>query len=180
MKKRLIKLIVLACLALALAVPALILLRRLPVLVVADFSAVSLYGPMRVRYENALSTLALYRLVKPVIVADDASDDILIIALTEASSRPFCVIFSLRFASAAKQYREQNPDIPVVLLEGRYPVGGANPASFAISNNETSDYFIFATEILRKLKYHTIIQKCTTTLLSSQIKFLSVLDYLTI
>jgi hypothetical protein len=147
MKKRLIKLIVLACLALALAVPTLMLLCRPPVLVVSDFSLVSLYGPMRVRVENALSSLALYRPVKPVIIADDAGDDILIIALAKASSRPFCVIFSLRFASAAKQYREQYPEVPVVLLEGRYPAGGANPASFAISNNETDDYFIFTTDI---------------------------------
>jgi hypothetical protein len=147
MKKGLIKLIVLACLAIALTVPTLILLNRPPVLVVADFSLVSLYGTMRIRVENALSSLALYRPVKPVIIADDAGDDILIIALTEASSRPFCVIFSLRFASASKQYREQNPEVPVVLLEGRYPAGGANPASFAISNDETGDYYVFTTDI---------------------------------
>jgi hypothetical protein len=102
---------------------------------------------MRIRVENALSSLALYRPVKPVIIADDASDDILIIALAEASPRPFCVIFSLRHATAARQYREQNPEIPVVLLEGRYPSEGANPASFAINNNETDDYFIFTTDI---------------------------------
>jgi hypothetical protein len=147
MKKRFKKLIVLACLFIAFAIPTLILLWRPPVLVVADFSLVSLYGLMRVRVENAVSSLALLRLVKPVIIADDAGDDILSIALAKASSRPFCVIFSLRFATAAKQYRERNPEIPVVLLEGRYPDEGANPASFAISNNETGDYFIFTTDI---------------------------------
>jgi hypothetical protein len=147
MKKRLVKLTAAAGLALVIAVPVLILLCRQAVLVVADFSLVSLYGPMRVRLKNAVSSIVLFRPVKSVIIADDAGDDILNIALAEASSRPFCVIFSLRFASAAKQYREQNPKIPVIILEGRHPAGGPNPASFAISNDNTGDYIILTTGI---------------------------------
>ena len=146
-RKTLVVLAVLAGLALALAVPVLVLLNRPPVLIVADFSFISLYGPLRVRLETVRSSAVLFQPVKPVVIADDAGDDIIQFAVASASPRPFCVIFPLRFAMAAKLYREQNPEIPVVLLEGRYPAEGVNPASFAINSNDTSDYYIYTTDI---------------------------------
>ncbi|MDR0487346.1 MAG: hypothetical protein LBG91_03775 [Treponema sp.] len=141
------RLFVAAFFALALAIPFCVFLNRPPVLVVTDLSFVSLYGAHRLRFEAYYSSLVLFRRVKPVIVADDAGEDIIPFAVAEASPRPFCVLFPLRFAKGARQYREKNPEIPAVLLEGRYPAEGVNPAAFAISTKDTADYFVFTTDL---------------------------------
>jgi hypothetical protein len=124
-----------------------ILLTRPPVLVVTDLSCVSLYGAGRIRLEGIRSSVTLFRRVKTIAIADDAGEDIFLAAVTSASPQPFCVLFPLRFARIARQYREQKPEIPVVLLEGRYPSVGTNPASFAINNNSIADYFVYTTDI---------------------------------
>jgi hypothetical protein len=118
---------------------------RPPVLVVSDMSFSELYGVKRLRAEIARSSIVLFRRVKPVVVADDAGDDIVQAAVEGASKKPLCVLFPLRFARIAHNYREENPNIPVVLLEGRY-AEAATPASFAIGGN-TEDYYIYKTDI---------------------------------
>jgi hypothetical protein len=132
---------------LALGILVIILLARPPVLVVSDLSCASLYGVGRIRLAEIWSCAVLFRRVKTIAIADDAGEDIVQAAITSASSRPFCVLFPLRFARTARQYREQNPEIPVVILEGRYPLGGTNPVSFAINNISIADYFIYTTDI---------------------------------
>ena len=126
------------------AIPLLLLYSRPPALIVADKTFISLYGPSRVKTETLRSSLALFRPVKPVIIADDADEDIIQIAVTDASKLPFCVIFPIRFAKAAKHYREQNPEIPVVILEGR-SLPDAKPASSAIET--AADFFCYKTDI---------------------------------
>jgi len=118
---------------------------RPPVLLVSDISFVGLYGEKRFKAETAQGSVALFRRLKPVVVADDAGDDIVQAAVERASKKPLCVLFPLRFARVARSYREKNANIPVVLLEGRF-TETANPASFAISDN-TEDYFIYKTDI---------------------------------
>ena len=118
---------------------------RSPVLIVTDQSSVLLYGESRSQKELLRASLALFRRVRAVSVVDDTGDDILQYAIAEVSAEPFCVLFPVRFARAARFYREQNPAVPVVLLEGRYSEG-ANPASPVISG-DTDDYFIFKTDI---------------------------------
>jgi len=120
-------------------------LARPPVLVVTDLSFAGFYGIKRQKKETALSSFILFRRVMPVTVADDAGDDIIQAAVQRASSKPLCVLFPLRFAKVAGSYREKKPDIPVVLLEGRY-TEDENPAAFAISGN-LEDYFIYKTNI---------------------------------
>jgi hypothetical protein len=122
-----------------------VFLSRPPVLVVTELSFAEFYGERRLRSETARSSLVLFRWVRPVAVADDAGDDIVQAAVEGASSKPLCVLFPLRFAKVARSYREKNPDIPVVLLEGRY-TERANPTAFAIGSN-TEDYFIYKTDI---------------------------------
>jgi len=136
---------VFASLALAAGVVFLVFLARPAALIVTDLSFAPLYGADRIREETLRSSAVLFRRVKTVPIADDAGDDIIQIAIAEASSKPFCVIFPLRFAQAARVYREQNPAVPVVLLEGR-SAENANPASFAIGSNR-DDYFIYKTDI---------------------------------
>jgi hypothetical protein len=116
-----------------------------PVLIVSDMSFSQLYGVKRFKEETARSSFDLFRRVKPVVVSDDAGDDIVQAAVESASKKPFCVLFPLRFARIARNYREKNVNIPVVLLEGKYPEA-VNPASFAIGDN-TEDYFIYKTDI---------------------------------
>jgi len=118
---------------------------RLPVLIVSDLSFIGLYGEKRFKAETTQSSIILFRRLKPVVVADDAGDDIVQAAVERASKKPLCVLFPLRFARIARSYREKNANIPVVLLEGRF-TETVNPASFAIGNN-TEDYFIYKTDI---------------------------------
>jgi hypothetical protein len=122
-----------------------VFLVRPPVLIVSDFSFSELYGVKRLKIETARSSFALFRRIKPVVVTDDAGDDIVQAAVEGASKKPLCVLFPLRFARVAHSYREKKPDIPVVLLEGRYPET-ANPALFAVGGN-TEDYYIYKTDI---------------------------------
>jgi hypothetical protein len=138
-------LIIAAVFVLAAVVPLFIFFYRSPVLIVTDNSSLLLYGESRSRKELARASLVLFRRVKAVAVADDAGDDILQFAVGEVSAKPFCVIFPLRFARAARFYREQYPEVPTVILEGRY-AEVENPASQAIDGS-TDDYFIFKTDI---------------------------------
>jgi len=116
---------------------------RSPVLIVTDLAFIPLYGAQRIRSETLRSSLILFRPVKTVIVADDAGNDIIRIAISDTSSRPYCVIFPLRFAPSARLYREQNPGIPVVLLGSRY----SEDTVLSAVGGDASDYFIFTTDI---------------------------------
>ena len=138
-------LIIAATFVLAVSVPVFVFFSRSPVLIVTDSSSTLLYGESRSREELLRASLVLFRRVREVAVVDDAGDDILQFAIAEVSPKPFCVLFPLRFARAARFYREQNPATPAVLLEGRF-AEGENPAFSAIGGN-TDDYFIFKTDI---------------------------------
>jgi len=138
MKKKIIILIIIAGIAIAAAVPLVIFHTRPPVLVAADMSFIQLYGESRMRRENFRSSMNLFRPVKTVAIADDSGDDIVQFAIAEISSSPFCVLFPLRFSGAARLYREQNPQISVILLEGR-PTGK--------TYNNFNDIFIYNSDI---------------------------------
>jgi hypothetical protein len=143
-----VKLKILAIIAggvLALAVPVAVFFIRAPVLIVTDIAFTLLYGVDRIRMESILSSLSLFRPVKTVVIADDAADDIVQFVIAEVSSNPYCVIFPLRFAQAARIYRTQNPDIPVIMLEGRYPEG--NNPSARILGNQPADFFVYKTDL---------------------------------
>lgn len=146
-KKNIIKIAIPLAVLIAIAIPVLYYFSLTPVLIVTDHSFTLLYNESRIRRELIFSSITLFRPVKIVTIADDVSADIIQFAIAEISGNPFCVIFSLRFAQAARMYREQNPEIPVVLLEGRYSEN-ANPASFAIGSSNNDDYFIYKTDII--------------------------------
>jgi hypothetical protein len=117
---------------------------RSPVLVVTDESFVLIYGQDRIRSETKAASFSLFRRLKTVLIADEAGMDIVPVAVSEVSSRPYCVLFPLRFAHAARVYREQNPEIPVVLLEGRYSDG--ENALISSAGINVNDYFIYKTD----------------------------------
>jgi hypothetical protein len=144
-KRRLLLLAIVAGIVLALGISCIVFFTRAPVLVVTDISFVSLYGAGRVRLERARASLALFRPVKQVVIADDAGDDIAYFAVGEASSRPFCVLFPVRFADAAGLYRERFPEIPVAILEGRGT--DRNQATLDPGESTAGNFFQFATDM---------------------------------
>jgi len=116
--RKLIKLLVTAAVILTVfGVPFLVFISRPPVLLLADTAITALYGTKRAKWQQALASLTLFRRVKPVMIADSAaSPDIVTFAVTEAHSRPYCVVFPQSYSAAAERYHEQEPEIPVALL----------------------------------------------------------------
>ena len=147
--KLILILIIVFLLAAAVSIPVLIIYNRPPVLIICEQSFLELYGVKRVKHESLLSSAAIFRLVKTVPVANEASDDIISLAAGDEPTPPFCVIFPVRLAKAAMLYREQNPLIPVVLQEGRFPsnertsltIGADNPKYFFYSTDVDYDFY---------------------------------------
>jgi len=90
-------------------------------------------------------SLAMFRPVKIVAVANDAGEDVVPFAVSSAAMKPFCVIFPLRFVKSAVLYRELAPNIPIVVLEGRY-LEEESPSG-NILGAEKSEYFVFKTDV---------------------------------
>ena len=88
---RLLAVAVIVCAALA--APVLIFMMRAPVLVVTDVSFSLLHGAAQLRQQRIFASLSLFRQVKPVMIADGASPDMVIIAITQAAPLPLCVLF---------------------------------------------------------------------------------------
>jgi len=108
----------------AMTIGGLVFYCRSPVLVVTDATFIELYGKGRIRRQGITSSLALFRRVRPVITADGASPDIQVEAISEASSRPFCVLFPAYLAPAAERFHLQFPEIRTVVLSGFDSVSG--------------------------------------------------------
>ncbi|GBU29166.1 hypothetical protein R84B8_02730 [Treponema sp. R8-4-B8] len=145
MRRNLKTLIIAASLALAAIIVLAIYYTRSPVLIVTEESFIELYGRKRIKNEALLSSVSMFRSVKTVEVANDAGDDIVPFAVAEISVKPYCVLFPLRFVQSAQRYKELNPNIPVVVLEGRYPES-ENPAEKTLGEDK-ADYFIYKTDI---------------------------------
>jgi hypothetical protein len=139
----LLKIIVAASIVFILMLPLFVYLVRSPVLIVADVSSIPLYGETRIRNETKKASLALFRKVKVVIIADNASNEIIRFAVSEASSHPYCIIFPLRFLYASHLYYENNPQVSVVLLAGRYN----KETAFPLINGDQNNYYIYKTDI---------------------------------
>jgi hypothetical protein len=122
--KRIILLVSLGLFVAGIAVPVLVFFSRPPVLVVTNVSFTELYGAERLRRQRRSASLDLFRPVKPVMVADDAASDVLVIAVFAAAKKPFCVLFPYIQVEAAKRYHEEAPEIPVVVFSGRTGTSG--------------------------------------------------------
>jgi len=113
--------VIVTAIAAAVAVTAAIYYGRAPVLVVTDTPFIELYGKERIRRQRTASSLALFRRVKPVIIADGASPDIIAEAVAEAARKPRCVLFPGYLARAAERFHLQFPETPAVILGGFSP-----------------------------------------------------------
>jgi hypothetical protein len=109
---------ILAVIIAACAVPLVIFCVRRPALIVTDAYFVVLYGKSHLRRQRLSASRALFRRVKPVMIADGAGSDVVNLAIREAASRPYCVLFPRSQASAALRFHEQFPKTPAVLLSG--------------------------------------------------------------
>jgi len=101
-----------------LAMPVVVFYIRPPVLIVTDALFAALYGKSHLRQQQIFASLALFRRVKPVMVADGATPDVVNLAIRGVDSRPSCVLFARNQASAALFFHERFPEIPVALLSG--------------------------------------------------------------
>ena len=128
--------------AFLLLIPIIIFFARAPVLIIAEQSFIMLYGQERHKKAAFNSSLKLFRQVKTVEIANDAGDDIVRFAIQDVSENPYCVIFPNRFVHSAVFYHEQNPEIPVLLLEGRNPQDSNLPAIL-----QNGRFFIYKTDI---------------------------------
>jgi len=118
---------------------------RSPVLIVTEQSFIELYGKERIKKESFSVSLALFRPVKTVAVANDAGDDVVPFSINSVSKRPYCVIFPLRFAQSARLYKEIAQNTPIILLEGRY-ADDENPAKNLLGG-DISEYFVYKTDV---------------------------------
>ncbi|MDR0495168.1 MAG: hypothetical protein LBG95_06040 [Treponema sp.] len=114
-------LIALILIAAAFVVSLLLFFLRAPVLVLTDESFAVLYGLPHLKLQQASASWALFRRIKPVMIADGAGPDIVILAIAEASKQPWCVLFPRNHALAATRFHEQFPEIPIALLSGLIP-----------------------------------------------------------
>ena len=128
--KRIRLLVVLGIVCAAFAVPYLIFMIRQPVLIITEAPFAALHGEANLRRQRISASLTLFRRVKPVKIADGVSHDMVIFAISEGSSRPFCVLFPYTQAQAALRFHEQFPEIPAVVLSGLASVSGLFPDGF--------------------------------------------------
>jgi len=139
------KTIIAAIVVFAVIVTLFIFYTRPPVLIVTEQSFIELYGKERIYNEAFSSSLVMFRPVKIVTVANDAGEDVVPFTVSSASMKPFCVIFPLRFVKSALLYREIAPNIPIVVLEGRYSEE-ESPLESVLGEGK-SEYFVFRTDI---------------------------------
>ena len=99
-----------------------VFLARPPVLIVTDSSFNLLYGPERLRQRQHQISISLFRRVIPVTVSEHAGPDLVAIAAEEAFRIPRAVLFPYRYLEGAVLYKENNPDVTVMLTGGRNPI----------------------------------------------------------
>ncbi|MCL2443160.1 MAG: hypothetical protein FWD13_06810 [Treponema sp.] len=137
MKKKFIILIIVTVIVItAVTVPLVIFNTRAPVLIVLEEYFIEIYGEKRLEREVFHLSLTLFRSVKIVTIANEAGDDIIPYAVMDASARPYCVFFPIRLVVSAGVYRELNPNVNIVILEGR-----------SLEERNPSDYFLYKTDI---------------------------------
>jgi hypothetical protein len=127
--------------ALGLFFPVLVFFSRAPVVLVSDSAFESLYGGHRALKSRVAGSLALFRPVRVVSVADAAGPEMAAFAVEAAVSRPYCVLFPNRYAGGARRYTREYPQVPVVVLEGRHRAGGREEGPLYAGTDLSTDLY---------------------------------------
>ena len=108
---------------------------RAPVLIVTDNAFNRLYGEQRLNRQRQRLSLQFFRRVIPVLVADTAGPDLIAIAVEAAHSNPWAVLFPYRYLDGARHYKENRPEVPVLVMTGRNSApGGESPLYFVLTD----------------------------------------------
>ena len=99
-------------------IPVTIYMSRSPVLIVTDLSFYELYGSQRLRQQRQKTSRQLFRRLIPVYVAESAGSDLIAIAAEDAYDRPRAVIFPHRYQEGAAIYKENHPQVEVLVIGG--------------------------------------------------------------
>lgn len=93
---------------------------RAPILLVTDAAFNELYGKQRILLRSIETQARLFRRVKQVLVGDEASPDLVSIAVSSAyqEKTPFCVLFPFRYSEGALLFSAQNPQTLVAVVGG--------------------------------------------------------------
>jgi hypothetical protein len=118
-----------------------VFLIRPPVLLVTDASFQSLYGTLRNRVKQVEVSFRLRRWVRMVQVAETASSDIVAITVKAAVRTPYAVLFPYRYAGAARDYQEENPHIPAVILSGRIREDAVEHGPLVFRTSTEADFY---------------------------------------
>jgi hypothetical protein len=89
------------------------------VLLVTDVSFDSLYGPSRAHLGALEGALRLGRRLIPVLIAETAGPDLAAMTVGAVVSSPYAVLFPYRYYDGALRYKEEFPEVPVLVLGGR-------------------------------------------------------------
>jgi hypothetical protein len=92
---------------------------RAPVLIVTDEQFNILYGKNRLISQCIETSIALWRPVRLVLVAENAEPDMVAFAIEFAAPSPFCVLVPYRYKEGAERYAEQFPATKTIVLDGR-------------------------------------------------------------
>jgi hypothetical protein len=91
---------------------------RPPLLIITDDEFTGIYGVLRTRENQLLTSLKLHRRVKAVRVSSGAGPDVIAFAADAAAKNPFGVIFPYRYYEGACMYAAQYPETPVTVQAG--------------------------------------------------------------
>ncbi|MDR2151184.1 MAG: hypothetical protein LBO67_10365 [Spirochaetaceae bacterium] len=92
---------------------------RSPVVLVTDAQFTLLYGKERFDRQRIELSLALWRRVRVIFIAENINTDLVVFAVESAVSSPLCVLFPYRYADSAELYAQQFPAVKVLILGGR-------------------------------------------------------------
>lgn len=96
-----------------------LLIFRPPVVLVSDAQFALLYGKERLTRQYIELSLALWRRVRLVFIAENINPNLASFAVESAVESPFCVLFPYRYAEGAQLYAKEFPSVKVLVLGGR-------------------------------------------------------------
>ena len=112
-------------------------LARSPILIVSDESFGMLYGQNRLKRQESGISRALFRRLIRVTVDESSGPDLIALAVEGAHKSPWAVLFPSRYIEGARNFLNDRPDVPVLVMAGGNR-GIQAEEGFAIINTDTA------------------------------------------